>query len=505
MEALHMLIERAKTANLVQGIRLDMAGHVVSHLFYADDAIFLGEWSETNVNNIVLLLQCFFLASGLKINLGKCKLMGVGVQMDDVQNMATVIGCEGAKLPFVYLGVQVRANMKWIAEWDEVIKKFKTRLSTWKAKTLSVGGRLTLIKLVLGNAGIGNSRPKGDSGSIWFNILKSVRELDNKNANLDDFVSKKVSDGRQTKFWEDLWIGDRPLKGGAEADQWDALVNVVQHYALSPQTDRWVWSGDGTGQFSVSSARQIIDRRTLIVEDVQTRWLKEVPIKVNIFVWKMLLNKLPTRVNLSKRGLEVESLNCCICDNSPESLFHVMFECMVAKDVWRLIERWWKIDLPQNYCHLRSKSIPPSSSSTTISNSSQKQACILVPLSFSTYTPTPPQIYELEKSSIKMRVKHHEKLIESILNYLLELSFHYIEKIKERLVNGWIIIPRDFDEVKIKLKEARTQIVELQKKHIGQRDKIAFIHFRISDLEITLEDIQDRHQLYMKNLMGHTS
>ncbi|GJX58358.1 hypothetical protein Tco_0289748 [Tanacetum coccineum] len=127
------------------------------------------------------------------------------------------------------------------------------------------------------------------------------------------------------------------------------------------------------------------------------------------------------------------------------------------------------------------------------------QACILVPLSFSTYTPTPPQIYELGKSSIKMRVKHHEKQIESILNYLEELSFHYIEKIEERLVNGWIIIPRDFDEVKTKLK------IELQKKHMGQRDKIAFIHFRISDLEMTLEDIQDRHQLYMKNLMGHTS
>ncbi|GJV43364.1 hypothetical protein Tco_1427900 [Tanacetum coccineum] len=148
---------------------------------------------------------------------------------------------------------------------------------------------------------------------------------------------------------------------------------------------------------------------------------------------------------------------------------------------------------------------PPSSSSTTLSNSSRKQTCILVPPSFSTYTPTPPQIYELGKSSIKMRVKHHEKQIESILNYLEELSFHYIEKIEERLVNGWIIIPRDFDEVKTKLKEARTQIVELQKKHMGQRDKIAFIHFRISDLEMTLEDIQDRHQLYMKNLMGHTS
>ncbi|GJW94668.1 hypothetical protein Tco_0174340 [Tanacetum coccineum] len=118
---------------------------------------------------------------------------------------------------------------------------------------------------------------------------------------------------------------------------------------------------------------------------------------------------------------------------------------------------------------------PPSSSSTTLSNSSRKQAYTLVPPSFSTYTPTPPQIYELGKSSIKMHVEHHEKQIESILNYLEELSFHYIEKIEERLVNDWIIIPRDFDEVKTKLKEARTQILELQKKHMGQRDNIAFM------------------------------
>nr|GEV93305.1 hypothetical protein [Tanacetum cinerariifolium] len=112
---------------------------------------------------------------------------------------------------------------------------------------------------------------------------------------------------------------------------------------------------------------------------------------------------------------------------------------------------------------------PPSSSSTTLCNSSWKQACILVPPSFLTYTPTPPQIYELRKSSIKMRVKHHEEQVESILSYLEELSFHRIEKMEERLVNGWIIIPRDFDEVKTKLKEAHTHIRELHKKRIGQR------------------------------------
>nr|GEY73060.1 hypothetical protein [Tanacetum cinerariifolium] len=117
---------------------------------------------------------------------------------------------------------------------------------------------------------------------------------------------------------------------------------------------------------------------------------------------------------------------------------------------------------------------PPSSSSTTLSNSSRKQVCILVPSSFSTYTPTPPQIYELGKISIKIHVKHHEEQVENILNYLEELSFHRIEKMEERLINGWIIIPRDFDKVKTKLKEARTQIRELQKKTYGTERQYCF-------------------------------
>ncbi|GJV77406.1 hypothetical protein Tco_1508990 [Tanacetum coccineum] len=74
---------------------------------------------------------------------------------------------------------------------------------------------------------------------------------------------------------------------------------------------------------------------------------------------------------------------------------------------------------------------PPSSSSTTLSNLSQNQTCDLVSPSFLVYTPTPPQIFEIGKSLIKMHLKHHEEQIEDILNYIDELSFHHIEKMEE--------------------------------------------------------------------------
>nr|GEV11845.1 hypothetical protein [Tanacetum cinerariifolium] len=96
------------------------------------------------------------------------------------------------------------------------------------------------------------------------------------------------------------------------------------------------------------------------------------------------------------------------------------------------------------------------SSFTDLSNPSRKQACILVPPYFSIYTPTPPHIFEIGKSSIKMHLKHHEKQIEDILNYLEELSFHRIEKMEERLVNSWMIIQRDFDELKTELEKVRS-------------------------------------------------
>ncbi|GJX89916.1 hypothetical protein Tco_0343242 [Tanacetum coccineum] len=141
----------------------------------------------------------------------------------------------------------------------------------------------------------------------------------------------------------------------------------------------------------------------------------------------------------------------------------------------------------------------PSSSSTTLSNSSRNQTCNLVSPSFSVYTPTPPRIFKIGKSSIKMHLKHHEEQVEDILNYLEELSFYCIEKMEEGRINR-MIIRRDGNKLKTKLKKICTQIIKLQKKQLGQKDKIAFAYYRISDLEQIIEKIQARHQTYQEDL-----
>ncbi|GKF16088.1 hypothetical protein Tco_0061006 [Tanacetum coccineum] len=81
-----------------------------------------------------------------------------------------------------------------------------------------------------------------------------------------------------------------------------------------------------------------------------------------------------------------------------------------------------------------------------------------------------------------MYLKHHEKQVEDILNYLDELHLHRIERMEEERTNG--------EELKTELKRIRTQIIRLQKKRLGQKDKIAFARYRISDLEQIIEKIQ---------------
>ncbi|GJY25846.1 integrase, catalytic region, zinc finger, CCHC-type containing protein [Tanacetum coccineum] len=121
--------------------------------------------------------------------------------------------------------------------------------------------------------------------------------------------------------------------------------------------------------------------------------------------------------------------------------------------------------IPEKLLPPKKRICSPSSSSTTLSNSSRNQTCDLVSPSSLVYTPTPPQIFKIGKCPIKMYLKHHEGQIEDILNYLDELYLYHIKKMEEGRIDR-MIIRRNSNEIKTELKKIRTQIIRLQKERM---------------------------------------
>ncbi|GJS02177.1 RNA-directed DNA polymerase, eukaryota [Tanacetum coccineum] len=217
---------------------------------------------------------------------------GFGVSREMVNDAASSLGCAVMRAPFKYLGVMVGGNMSMVKTWDEVISKLKTRLSKWKCKALSIGGRLTLLK-------------------DWFSGVYS-----------------------KTSFF---------VRGGIEAQQLAHLQNLVGTSILSNSDDRWVCNlkGVGLGPFQVKNIRCLLVN-FLPNDPVATRWVKFIPIKINVFAWRVYLDRLPTRLNLNRRNIQVLDQSCPVCKATAESLiyFFLSMACGCSQTYMSMVEFW---------------------------------------------------------------------------------------------------------------------------------------------------------------------
>nr|GFB07203.1 RNA-directed DNA polymerase, eukaryota [Tanacetum cinerariifolium] len=295
-------------------------------------------------------------------------------------------------------------------EWADVVLKLRSRLSKWKVKTLSIGGRLTLLKSVLGASPLYTMSifkvPRGvleemeairnyffngadsldkkitwvawdkvlaakikgglgvssfyalnralllkwvwifvsQDGSLWFRVVQAL------------YGSMIVNHSTHMASNWYIWKGDRPLKevfsrvfaleldkeilvaekvdtsvdhslrrpirGGVEQQQRTDLALLMDSVYLSSSQDRWVYDLSGDGEFRVKEIRNYIDDMFLPVPPEPTRWVKYIPIKVNVFSWRARRDCLPTRVQLIRRGVTLESTNCPLCRSCEEDIHH---------------------------------------------------------------------------------------------------------------------------------------------------------------------------------------
>ncbi|XP_071692209.1 uncharacterized protein [Rutidosis leptorrhynchoides] len=337
-EGLNILAKAAIEKGLFKGIEVGGDKILISHLQYADDTIFLGERNRENAYSLQNLLKCFELVSGLKVNFHKSFLYGIGVNDGEVDNMARWLNCQVGSFPFTYLGLPIGAKMNKINSWNPVLDKFKARLSS--------------------------------------------HEVNNVGVNFSNSFEKKICTVSSSKFWEEIWVGGNKLRftfprlyrlenvkdvaikdrveisGSSRLWKWDwardprgrtsreleNLCGLISAYNFSGDGfDSWTWNLANYGDFRVKSLCKLIEEQSVMgpTNASETMRNRLVPKKLEIFVWRAVQRRLPTRLELDKRGIDLYSTRCPLCDDDLESVEHSLILCKHAYDLWVRVYSWW--------------------------------------------------------------------------------------------------------------------------------------------------------------------
>ncbi|GJW87840.1 RNA-directed DNA polymerase, eukaryota, reverse transcriptase zinc-binding domain protein [Tanacetum coccineum] len=118
-----------------------------------------------------------------------------------------------------------------------------------------------------------------------------------------------VGDERDIRFWVDRWVDNRRL-----CDRFPRLYHLERRKESNVMErgggDRWKWAIGEDGKFTVKELSKLIEEKILVLDNGghESLWNKLVPKKVNIFAWRALRGRLPVRVELDRRGVDLDSI-----------------------------------------------------------------------------------------------------------------------------------------------------------------------------------------------------
>ncbi|GKC72735.1 phospholipase-like protein, partial [Tanacetum coccineum] len=118
----------------------------------------------------------------------------------------------------------------------------------------------------------------------------------------------------------DWWISSKAYFDGFIDQVKRVPFDVSRQNMEEIPSDRWTCDLSGDGEFKVKVIRNFIDDLFLPSSECETRWVKFIPIKVNVFFWRARRDRLPTRVNLSRRGVLLDSHLCPLCNAAMEDV-----------------------------------------------------------------------------------------------------------------------------------------------------------------------------------------
>jgi len=104
-----------------------------------------------------------------------------------------------------------------------------------------------------------------------------------------------------------------------------------------------VWLPDPLGDYSIHSVYHLLTTKDIFLVDSTTAMIShnQVLLKVSIFAWRLLRDRLPTKSNLVYRGVIPSKASLCVSDcGFIETVQHLFLSCYTFSSLWPLVHHW---------------------------------------------------------------------------------------------------------------------------------------------------------------------
>ncbi|GKU90798.1 hypothetical protein SLEP1_g4749 [Rubroshorea leprosula] len=186
-------------------------------------------------------------------------------------------------------------------------------------------------------------------GSSWWRDICRLSDMEDNNKGwLADGKDKKIS--QMGKWQDDSWKWDFEWRRNLfswEEQQEAALKAEIQDTKIEKGKSyvrNWVHSKEGI--YTTKSAYQALTRAHRSVQRgpaLSKVWQEYIPSKISVFAWQVLQDKIPTKLNLLKRGIiqDIADYKCILCGLASEDPNHLFIHCKIAWGLWNNCYRWW--------------------------------------------------------------------------------------------------------------------------------------------------------------------
>ncbi|XP_071687965.1 uncharacterized protein [Rutidosis leptorrhynchoides] len=159
--------------------------------------------------------------------------------------------------------------------------------------------------------------------------------------NKDIMIKDRVS-------WQDgrcvfIWMWSREPRGRTKSELVSLAELLNSHVGDSNNSDAWKWTMASNGVFTMKKLNQLIIGKVLEGEKSQpeTKRNSLVPENVEVFICRTCKKSLLVLMELDKRGFDLHSVRCPICDDDIETINHALIFYKIAYEVWSRVYKWW--------------------------------------------------------------------------------------------------------------------------------------------------------------------